>query len=77
MDASLLSIFLPIVVVGIIGGFAAWVLCDARSHEHDDRPVVATFFGWTVDRSSTWAALCLVLFVAAFPLYLVARRESD
>lgn len=72
-----MPLLLPIVVGVLLLGVAGWVFQDARSHEREDRPVTVTVFGLTVESSSVWAALCLVLFAFAFPLYLVARRASS
>lgn len=68
--------FLPIVVGALLVGVTGWVLQDARSREKEHRPVVAIVLGLTVDRPNVWAALCLVVFAVAFPLYLLARRAS-
>jgi hypothetical protein len=67
----------PLVPLLVLIASSAWVLQDARMHERDRRPVVVTIFGLTLEEPSTWAALCLVLFVVVFPMYLVARRASS
>lgn len=72
-QASLLAVPLVAVVVLMC---AVWVLGDARSREEDGRPVVATVMNATIDQPALWAALCIVLFVVALPLYLVARRAD-
>ena len=55
---------------------SGWVLWDARARVREGRPVVAVVLGVTIERPEVWAALCLVLFVLAVPLYLVARRAD-
>ena len=55
---------------------SSWVLQDARSRARDGRPVVVTVLGAEIEEPTVWAAMCLVLFVVVFPMYLVARRAS-
>lgn len=62
-----------LLVVVCLGGLSLWVLEDARSRLEQDRPVVVSFGGLTVDRPEVWAALCLLASVLFVPLYLVAR----
>lgn len=76
VESQSMSLLLPIMVGGLLVGVAGWVFRDARSHEKEHRPVAATVLGLTVDSSAVWAALCLVIFAVAFPLYLLARRAS-
>lgn len=77
MDNQVLSLWLPLILGALLIGVAGWVLRDARSREKEHRPVTVTVLGLTVESSSDWAALCLLLFALAFPLYLVARRASN
>lgn len=77
MDNQVLALWLPIMLGALLIGVAGWVLQDARSHEKKHRPVTVTVLGLTVESSSDWAALCLLLFALAFPLYLVARRANN
>lgn len=73
----MLSLWLPLMLGALLIGVAGWVLRDARTREKEHRPVTVTVLGFTVESSTDWAALCLLLFALAFPLYLVARRSGN
>lgn len=77
MDNQLLSLWLPLMLGVLLVCVALWVLQDAKSRETEHRPVTVTVLGLTVESSRDWAALCLLLFALAFPLYLVSRRASS
>lgn len=53
-----------------------WVYTDSRSRERARRPVVARLGTIQISGPQTWLVWCAVLFVVAFPLYLVARRHD-
>ena len=77
MDFGSASSIVPMVVVlAVLVGCSLWVLRDARTREAHREPVVVTILGVTISEPTIWAALCLVLFVLAFPLYLAARTSS-
>ena len=61
---------------GGAGQLFVWVLHDARVRQANREPVVVTVLGVTISEPAIWAALCLVLFMVACLMYLVARRSS-
>lgn len=77
MELASASAILPTVfVLAVLVGFSLWVLHDARVRQGHREPVVVTVLGVTISEPAIWAALCLVLFIVACPLYLAARRSS-
>jgi hypothetical protein len=77
VDLASASAILPTVfVLAVLVGFSLWVLHDARVRQANREPVVVTVLGVTISEPAIWAALCLVLFIVACPLYLAARRSS-
>jgi hypothetical protein len=51
-----------------------WVAWDAKHRQAGGRDVVARVGPVTLDRPEHWVIVCLLLWIVAFPLYLVARR---
>ena len=72
-DHSWLLPLLPLLAVLVC---SLWVLRDSQSRQQAHRPVVVMVLGHAIEEPETWTVLCLVLFVIAFPMYLVARRAS-
>lgn len=64
-------LFLAVVVVSDV-----WVWLDARRRQANGHDVVATLGPVSLDRPEHWVIVCLLLWLVAFPLYLVARRAS-
>jgi hypothetical protein len=50
-----------------------WVVRDARTRQEQGRAVVATVGPVTLSTPEQWLFCCLVLWVFAVPLYVVAR----
>ncbi len=73
MDQQLASGLLLLIVVAALD---VWVYLDARARQGTSREVSVTIGSLRIDRAELWAALCLVLFVVCFPLYLIARRAA-
>lgn len=67
----------PLVLLVVVVALDAWVYVDARRRQGTDREVSATVAGLTIDRPLAWLVWCVVLFVVAFPLYVVARAHAD
>ena len=71
------SAIAPIVLLVAVLASDAWVAWDAaRRHDRGD-DVVASIGPLTLDRPEVWLMACLVLWIVAFPAYLVARRGSS
>ena len=71
------SVFIALFLVAVVAGCSYWVLQDARARTDRHRPVVAVFFGFTIEDPQTWAVLCLFVSVLFVPMYFVARRADD
>ncbi len=67
--------WVPIIVVIAILGTDSWVYADARGHAVHGDPVVFTAGSVRLDTPEVWAAVCLVLWVLCFPLYLASRHH--
>lgn len=66
-----------LVLLALVATLDLWVYLDARARQGTSREVSVTIGSLHIDRAEVWVALCLVLFVVFFPLYLVARREAE
>jgi hypothetical protein len=64
----------PLLVLALVVVTDAWVVWDAsrRLARHDE--VVARVGPLVLDTPVRWLLACLVLWIVAFPMYLVARR---
>jgi hypothetical protein len=60
----------------LVVALSAWVYIDAKARQGTRHEVVVTIGSFTIDTPLCWLAVCVVVFVAFFPLYLVARREA-
>ena len=74
MGPTGLVVLLPLVLVVAAD---IWVYADARSRQSAGREPGVRFGSLQVNTPEAWAIGCLVLFVIAFPTYLVARREAS
>lgn len=74
MGSTALVVFVPLVLV-----IAAdiWVYADARSRQGTGREPGVRIGSLQVNSPEAWAIGCVALFVIAFPLYLIARREAE
>lgn len=70
------SVLSALFLVAMVACCSYGVLLDARARMERQRPVVAVFFGFTVEQPQTWAVLCLFASVLFVPMYLVARRAD-
>ena len=66
----------PLVILAGLLLTVLWVYQDAARHAEADEPVVFWAGSVRLDTPSAWAAACLVLWVACFPLYLRARQRD-
>ena len=74
MGPAALVVLVPLVLVVAAD---VWVYADARSRQGTGREPGVRIGSLQVNTPEAWAIGCLVLFVIAFPTYLVARRESE
>lgn len=73
MGPTLLVALVPLFLVLAID---VWVYADARSRQGTGREPGLRIGSLQVSTPEAWAIGCLLLFVIAFPTYLVARREA-
>ena len=66
----------PLLVLALVLTSDAWVVWDATQRRARGADVVVTFGPVALRRPEHWLVACVVLWLIAFPLYLVARRES-
>jgi hypothetical protein len=71
-----LSGLAPVVVLLVILLTDVWVYTDARAHLVRGEPVVVSIGSFSLESPAVWAVVCLVLWIVAFPLYVVARGTS-
>jgi hypothetical protein len=72
-----LSALTPVVVLLIVLLTDVWVYLDAHAHLARGEPVVVTIGSFSLESPAMWFVVCLVLFILAFPLYVVARGKSQ
>ena len=73
MSGSLLA---PLLLLAFVLASIVWVVRDATRMRSRGADVVATVGPLTLDRPEHWLIACVVLWIVAFPLYLVARRAN-
>ncbi len=70
------NLLVPLVLLGLLLLTVSWVYQDAANHAAAGEPVVLWFRAFRLETPSAWAAVCLVLWVFFFPLYLRARQQT-
>ena len=70
------NLLVPLVLLGILLLTVWWVHQDAANHTEAGEPVVFWAGPVRVETPSAWAAVCLVLWVFFFPLYLRALQRT-
>lgn len=66
--------FAALFVVVVLLGIDLWVYADAKRCAEAGAPVVFRLGTLVVDTPVGWFLSCLVLWVVAFPIYLVSRK---
>ena len=69
-------LLVPLVLLGILLLTVWWVYTDAAKHTAAGEPVVFWSGSFRLETPSAWAAVCLVLWVFFFPVYLRARQRT-
>jgi hypothetical protein len=72
-----LSAITPVIVLLIVLLTDVWVYLDANAHLARGEPVVVSIGSFSLESPATWVVVCLVLWIVAFPLYVVARGKSQ
>lgn len=69
------NVLVPLILLGLLLLTVAWVYQDATTHAEAGEPVVLWAGSFRLETPSAWAAVCLVVWVFFFPLYLRARQR--
>ena len=70
------TLIVPLVLLGTLLVTVWWVCQDATTHALAGEPVVFWSGAFRLETPSAWAAVCLVLWVFFFPLYLRAPQRT-
>lgn len=71
------SLLGPVALAVVVIVLDGWVYVDARRRSNARRPVVASIGALVLETPIAWLLACLLLWVVFFPLYLVARSNSE
>lgn len=71
-----IDLLIPVIVLAGVLLTDAWVAWDAAQRRRQGSDVIATVGPVTIERPQAWLLACLLLWIVAFPLYLVARRAG-
>jgi hypothetical protein len=75
MHTMTTGVLTTLFALAVVVPLDVWVWFDARAHIRRDEPVVLSIGSLTLEDPVHWTVACLVLFVVAFPAYLVCRAE--
>jgi hypothetical protein len=76
MSDSVVTQLLPIVLVMGLATSDLWVYLDDKKQCEQGSPVVFATRSFRVETPVAWLVGCLLLWLAFFPIYLVARRHE-
>jgi hypothetical protein len=76
VSSIMLNAFVPILLLLVVLATDLWVYLDSGSRLAGGEPVTVTLGPFRVESPTVWFVACLVLWIVAFPLYLVARGQS-
>jgi cytochrome c oxidase assembly factor CtaG len=76
VSAMTLNALVPILLMLVVLATDVWVYRDSGSRLTRGEPVTVTFGPFRLESPTVWFVACLVLWILAFPLYLVARGQS-
>lgn len=76
VSAVTLSAVIPIIMLLVVLATDVWVYRDSSSRLARGQPVTVTIGSFRMESPTVWFVACLVLWILAFPLYLVARGQS-
>jgi hypothetical protein len=71
------SLLGPLALLVLVVILDVWVYVDAHHRSEARRPVVASIGTVVLETPAAWLLACLVLWVLFFPMYLVARSNSE
>jgi len=76
VSAITLSAVVPVLLLLVVLATDVWVYQDSGSRLSRGEPVTVTFGPFRLENPTVWFVACLLLWILAFPLYLVARGQS-
>ena len=76
VSAIPLSAVLPILLLLVVLATDVWVYRDSGLRLARGEPVTVTLGQYRMESPTVWFVACLLLWILAFPLYLVARGQS-
>jgi len=76
VSAMTLSAALPILLLLVVVATDVWVYRDSGLRLARGEPVTVTLGPYRMESPAVWFVACLLLWILAFPLYLVARGRS-
>ena len=71
----MVTVWTPLVVVGVILLADVWVFVDARRWAEQGSPVRFQFGSFAIETPQAWAIACVLVFILFMPIYAVARRS--
>ncbi len=71
------SLLGPLALLIMVVILDAWVFVDAQRRAQARRPVVASIGSLVLKTPTAWLLACLLVWVLFFPMYLVARSNSE
>jgi hypothetical protein len=71
------SLLGPLAFLVLVVVLDVWVYADAERRRDARRPVVASIGTLVLETPVAWLLACLLLWVLFFPMYLVARSNSQ
>ena len=74
MSATAMTVYVPLALVVVTD---LWVYADARLRQGTGREPGVQVGSLRIESPEAWAIVCLVLFVVAFPAYVIARRRAE
>ncbi len=66
---------LPLLVLLVLISTDLWVYADAKAQVERGTPVVFSFGNIEVHTPTQWFVGCLLLWIVAFPLYMIGRSR--
>jgi len=76
VSATILSAVAPIILLLVVLATDVWVYRDSGHRLARGEPVTVTLGPYRMESPTVWLVACLLLWILAFPLYLVARSQS-
>ena len=71
-----LSAVAPVLILIVLLATDVWVYRDSGRSLARGQPVTVTVGPYRMESPTVWFVACLLLWILAFPLYLVARSQS-